>query len=117
MARYANDILSITGQTPLPNPTVGDNAETFRQWGHDLNAVLLSLSDEHTLNHNGDPNGNVASAYLGRRLFDTSANRTWVCTTIGTTSTAVWEDQAELIASQVGEELLADAIAYSVALG
>lgn len=117
--RYTNDVLNVSTDK-IPNPEVGNNAGTKGYWGYDLRALLLAHDSEFALSFNGDPNGNVQSRYAGRKLWDTANDKLWVCTTIGTIETAVWQDFAALVAEgleyEIGAELLASALAYAIAL-
>lgn len=114
--RYTNDILAVTGSDSMPNPDVGNNKNTHNVWGYDVRALFLAHDGEFSLTYAGDPNGGMGSNYLGRKVYDTVNKTIWVCTTVGTTSTAVWEDLADTIAAQVEENLLGEALAYSIAL-
>lgn len=92
MSRYTADVLNITGAVGLPDPTIGSNAATSQVWGIDLNNFALAVDGEFALKRSGNPNGFVASNYVGRRLYDSTNNKVWTCTTLGTALTAVWAD-------------------------
>jgi hypothetical protein len=95
---------------------VGNNALTRNVWGHDLRALLLIITGEFSLSWAGNPNGSVESSYIGRKVWDTTTDRMWICTGVGTASTAEWTDFAELLADQVAESILGTALAFAVAL-
>lgn len=90
MGRNTADVLNITGTTSLPDPTLGSNSGTQGVWGNDLNTLLLAIDGEFALRYTGNPNGFVASNYLGRKIYDTTTGKVWVCSVIGTALTAVW---------------------------
>lgn len=92
MGRYTADVLKILNAVGLPDPTLGSNPQTQGQWGIDMNALLLVVDGDLSLSYAGDPNGNVASNYVSRKCFDTTRNKIWACSTIGTAGTAVWVD-------------------------
>lgn len=92
MGRYTADVLNVMGGVGLPDPTIGSNSATSQVWGIDLNLLLLNLDAEFALSYAGDPNGNVASNYVGRKLYDSVGKKTWVCVILGSAGVAVWED-------------------------
>ncbi len=117
MARYTNDVLNVTGANSMPNPDLNTNAETRSVWGFDVRALFLAHDNEFALTFAGNPNGSIESGYLGRKVWDTTNKELWVCTTIGTTATAVWESLSDLIAEQVNTAANETAIAMAIALG
>lgn len=92
MSRYTADVLNVTGAVGLPDPTIGSNAQTSQVWGIDMNNLLLSYDGEFALRYSGNPNTFVASNYVGRKIWDVTNGKLWVCTSIGTALTAVWTD-------------------------
>lgn len=117
MARYTNDVLNVTGPDSMPNPDLNTNAETRGVWGYDVRGILIAHDNEFALTFAGDPNGSIESRYLGRKVWDTTNKVLWVCTTIGSTSTAIWESMSDLIAAQVNTAANDTAIAMAIALG
>lgn len=91
MARFTSDILKLTNAVGLPDPSPSSYNDTKGFWSSDLNAILLRHDSEFALTYAGDPNGNVSSTYVGRRLWDTTNKKMWSCSTIGNASVAVWE--------------------------
>jgi len=94
MARFTSDVLKLTNAVGLPDPSPSSYNDTKGFWSSDLNAILLRHDSEFALTYAGDPNGNVSSTYLGRRLWDTTNKKMWSCSTIGNAATAVWEGVA-----------------------
>jgi hypothetical protein len=117
MGRYTNDVLKVTGANSMPNPDQSTNAETRGVWGHDVRNLFLAHDNEFALTYNGNPNGNLESNYIGRKVWNNTTKVMWVCTTSGTAGTAVWESLSSLVAAQVGTLLNETAIAMAIALG
>lgn len=90
-SRYTTDILKLTGAVGLPNPASDSYTLTRGVWPIDINNFLLTVDAEISLTYAGNPNGNVASLYIGRRLYDTVNKRIWVSQNIANTAGAIWE--------------------------
>lgn len=99
--RYTLDTLITLGANRIPSPDPADRSATKGYWAADLVSLIKDFDIELSLTCEGDPNGSVASFYVGRKIFDTINNDIYICTLSGTSETAVWLNYTQHIIDRV----------------
>ena len=117
MGRYTTDVLKTMGANVVPSPDPADRPFTRGVWGYDIVNIVLAFDGEFSLTYAGNPNGQVASKYVGRKLFDTVGNDIYICTTAGTIATAVWMSMTQHVIDKVAQSQAAAPNIVALAMG
>ena len=72
----------------LIKQTLGENPGA---WHTDVNTTLDTIDERLPRSYAGDPNSNVAGAYVGQLIWDSTNKIDYRCTTTGNAATAVWQ--------------------------